>query len=99
MAMKKKRITRTTIEAHEVYILKTPRQPKPVLCARCRGQVALISLEEAVRLTVASSRTIHRWVETGDLHFAETAEGLMLLCPASLLQHLHKQNLVRLVER
>lgn len=91
--MNKKRTTRTTIEAHEVYIVKMPRQCQLVLCAACSGQVAMISLEEAVRLSGASSRAIHRWIEAGAIHFAETSEGLVFLCPASLLRHLPQQRL------
>lgn len=32
-----------------------------------------------------SSRTIHRLVESGAVHFTETPEGVLLVCLSSLL--------------
>jgi hypothetical protein len=43
----------------------------------------MITVQAAVAATGASSREIHRRIEAGALHFAET-EGLLLVCPNSL---------------
>jgi hypothetical protein len=56
-----------------------------VFCRQCSDQVALVTLYEAVKLSGASSRTIHQWIEETSIHFMETADGLVLICPASLL--------------
>ncbi len=88
--MTRKRTTKTTIEAHEVYIVKTARRFRP-FCAQCAEPAPMISIDEAVRIAGAGSRTLHRWVEAGELHFVETSEGLVFLCPASLLKHIPSQ--------
>lgn len=57
--------------------------PAPtVLCELCSGPMVLT--EEAITVTGLSSRTIHRLVETGEVHFAETTVGALLICPNSL---------------
>ena len=91
--MNRRRKTRTTVEAHEIFILKMPRQGLQLRCASCAEPVTMLSLDEAVRLTGASSRAIHRWIEAGAIHFAESSEGRVFLCPASLLRHLPQQSL------
>ena len=45
----------------------------------------MLLLEEAVAVAGLSSRALHRSVEAGALHFAETPEGFLLLCLNSLL--------------
>lgn len=57
-----------------------------VFCPECSEQVALVTLDEAVNLSGASSRTIHQQIEENGVHFIETADGLVLICPASILR-------------
>jgi hypothetical protein len=45
----------------------------------------MITPSEAVMLTHVSARTIYRWVEAEKIHFAETSEGLLLICLNSLI--------------
>ena len=40
--------------------------------------------DEAAILAHVSSRTIYRWVEAETIHFAETPDGLLLICLNSL---------------
>ena len=82
-----RRVTRTIIKASEVYVIKGRRSSACGYCGEC-GSV-LVSLEDAVLLARASSRTIHRWMERKEVHFAETPEGLVLLCTSSLLEHVY----------
>jgi len=44
----------------------------------------MVTPESAARLTCATVRAIYRRIEAGDLHFAETAGGLLLVCSDSL---------------
>ncbi|HXG63630.1 MAG TPA: hypothetical protein VNO70_00895 [Blastocatellia bacterium] len=46
----------------------------------------MLTLDEAIALSGASSREIHRRVEAGEIHFTETAEGFLLICLPSLLK-------------
>lgn len=43
----------------------------------------MMSIDEAALLAQVNSRTIFRWVESGNLHASETAEGLLQICPNS----------------
>ena len=81
--MKRTRRTRTTVEQREVVIIRNLR--KQGFCGECSEPTALISVEQGVRLSGLSSRAIYRLIESGRIHFAETAEGSALICPASLL--------------
>lgn len=51
-------------------------------CEQCAGP--LVVSEVAVAITGLSSRAIHRLVEAGEVHFAETPAGALLICPDSL---------------
>ncbi len=44
----------------------------------------MLTPEEAARLTGLSQRAICRGVEAGAVHFLETADGCLFVCPASL---------------
>jgi len=44
----------------------------------------MITPESAARLNGATVRAIYQRIEAGDLHFAETANGLLLVCSDSL---------------
>ena len=46
----------------------------------------MVTLEQAVTVTRRSSRELHSLIEAGQIHFAETAEGLVLICTNSLLK-------------
>jgi len=85
--MKRKRITRTTLKEHEVIVVKSLRRlPALPRCQRCPQQVSLITLVDAVILVGLNSRVIHQWIESERIHFAETQQGMVLVCPASLLE-------------
>lgn len=61
---------------------KSAAAPAPP-CGLCGGAL-LLPLEAAVAVTGLSSRAIHRLVEAGGVHFAETDAGTLLVCPVSL---------------
>ena len=64
-----------------------------MLCGQCSEP--LFFAEEAVHATGLSSRAIHRLVETGELHFAETAAGSLLVCLNSFRGRAAEPGLVR----
>jgi hypothetical protein len=45
----------------------------------------MVVSEQAIALVGVSSRVLHRESEAGVIHFAETAEGSLLVCLNSLL--------------
>jgi len=44
----------------------------------------MITPEEAAALCEVSTRTIYRWLESGAIHFSETASEGLLICLSSL---------------
>ena len=83
MSPKRRRRIEITVETDQVVIVK-----KPVVisarCALCRGH--MIPIEEATVIAGVTLRVIHRLVETGRAHFAETEAGPVLLCLDSLFK-------------
>lgn len=73
-----------SIEVDRVLTVRRHAPPAPAWCAQCPARVGMVSPEEAAALIYTSTRTIYRWVEVGQLHFIETPEGRLLICPNSL---------------
>ena len=84
--MKRTRRTRTTVEKHEVVVIRGSRKLKRVFCPECAEAVALVALDEAVRISGIGSRAIYRLIEKEQIHFTETPERGALICPATLLR-------------
>ena len=84
--MGSKRRTEVTIETDWVLVLRGRSASILGWCSGCAEQVKMITPSEAVMLTRLSSCTIYRWVEAEKIHFAETSEGLLLICLNSLIR-------------
>lgn len=82
--------TEVTIEQHEVTIIRSgahkllPDAPQRVWCPRCEQEVTVLTAETAAQVGGLSRREIYRRVESGELHFNETAEGVVQVCLTSL---------------
>lgn len=44
----------------------------------------MLAPDKAALLAGVSPRTMYRWVETGRVHFAESPDGQLFICLASL---------------
>ena len=84
--MRIKRKREVTVETAEVFLIKGAIQAR---CPECRGW--MMTVQEAVASIGASSREIHRRVEAGTVHFAET-EGLLLVCLNSLSKRVPEED-------
>ena len=81
--MGKKRIE--IIIENERVLVTSRRNSKPVLwCDGCARAVAMLTVDEAAIIACTSSRLIFQLAETGRLHFVETPEGRLYICPNSL---------------
>jgi hypothetical protein len=83
--MNSKRRTETTIENHEIWVIRRSATGPAVFCPACSDRIAMVKPEEAARLSRVSLRTIFRWVEDGCVHFTETFNHGILICLASIL--------------
>jgi hypothetical protein len=77
--------TRITINTSELTLIKKLQGIATADCPPCGVRVEMATPEQAVTLTGIHSRVIYGWVESGQLHFLETAEGHLLVCLPSLL--------------
>lgn len=84
-----KKRTETIIETHRIQIIRWRRPGVTAWCHVCSAHVRMITPEEAAALTKVTTRAIYRWVEAGALHFTETAEGALIVCPDSLVVKQH----------
>jgi hypothetical protein len=89
--MNKRRWTKTTLEQHELIIVRTSRTPARRFCADCSDTTALVTLNEAVRISGITSREVYRLMEAGRIHFNEGPDGIALICPVTLLRHFRKE--------
>lgn len=87
--MKRKRRIEITVE-HNLLIIRRSAQA-PVWCVECPAPVQMLTPEETAALTGVSLRRLCRQVEAGRLHFVETPEGRLLLCPHSLSNELSEK--------
>ena len=80
--MRKKTVT--TIEVHQVVIVRRPAGAALAQCPACLKVVEMVPLEVAAQLADISLRDLCRCVGAGDLHLVETGKG-GLVCTNSLL--------------
>ncbi len=76
--------TETIIETHEVWVIRKPAGQPPVWCPDCAARPEMLTPEEAAQLSGLSQRAIYRSIEAGSVHFLETADGRLFVCPATL---------------
>lgn len=77
--------TVTTIETHQVVVVKRPVGAALARCPACLKEVEMVHMEEAALLAGVSLRDIYRRIGAGRVHLVETADGA-LVCTNSLLK-------------
>lgn len=82
--MMQKRRTEITIETERVIVIRKRRPQIQDWCNRCGEIVPMVTVDEAAGIAGVNSRTIYRWVEADRIHFTETSDGRLLVCPDSL---------------
>ena len=72
------------VQKREVVIINRPFVSPQKSCDRCTKPSGMITPDEAAALCEVSTRTIYRWLESGGIHFSETASEGLLICLSSL---------------
>jgi hypothetical protein len=81
----KKRTTTITSETHEVLIVRRRFEPSMRMwCDECGAEVEMLKPEEAAAIANVSTRTIYRWIESAQIHHAESVGGNVIVCPNQL---------------
>src|SRR5438128_1877852 len=84
--VKKRRRTEIKVEVEQTLILRQRSYPQLNWCERCGAQVRMLRPEDAAFISGHRPRTIYRLVEAGQVHFNETADGMLLVCLDSIQQ-------------
>jgi hypothetical protein len=82
--VKVRRTWEVTIQTSETFVLRPSQVTVAATCVECATEVDLLAASAAAALVGVPLRWIYRWIENGQLHFQETASGLILVCPNSL---------------
>jgi hypothetical protein len=82
-----KRRTRITIETDEIVVARRIASPAQAWCARCGSDRGMVTPSQAAWLRNVDRSAIQKWMESGELHVLETADGARI-CLQSLLEGL-----------
>jgi hypothetical protein len=78
--------TRITIETDSLLILRG-RNSLRAWCSRCGAEVEMIALEETGVISNLEQPELEDWLNSGELHRLQAADGSTLTCLNSLLAH------------
>ncbi len=85
--VEKKKTTTITTETHDVFIVRRRTEHSiRMWCTECEAEVDMLTPEESAAIAEVSTRTIYAWLESGQIHYTETTEGNVLVCPRRLFQ-------------
>lgn len=79
-----KRRIEIIVEQQRSLSISTRRISAVGWCAPCGQKVQMVTAEDAAQIAQVNARTIYRRTESGQLHFIESQEGILLICTRSL---------------
>ena len=82
--MIKRTRTKRTIVVERLLILENPESHPFGRCIRCKHYSRMVTPTVAAQLCGLSLRQLFRLVEESSVHFAETSDGMVVFCVASL---------------
>ena len=82
------RRTEVSIEMEQLMVIQRRRGSVTSRCKECDVEVVMLTPDEAALVTLASTRSLYRMIDSGMVHFEETPAGLIRLCLPSLVQAL-----------
>jgi len=75
-------------QQRQVIIINRPFVSPQKRCDQCVERSGMITPEEAAALSNVSTRTIYRGLESGSIHFSETAPSGLLICLQMLVKNI-----------
>ena len=82
--MKIRRKTEISVQQTKRLVVTLPETEEIITCPFCEGVEVMIAAESVASVFGFSRREIYRMVETRQVHFLETTEGVLFVCPKSL---------------
>jgi hypothetical protein len=86
--------TRITIETDSLLILRG-RSSLRAWCSRCAAEVEVIALEETGVISNLERPELEEWLNAGELHRLQAADGSTLTCLNSLLARVQKTTTIQ----
>jgi hypothetical protein len=81
--------TTITIETDSLLILRG-RSSRLAWCPLCAAEGEVIALEEVGVISNLDRSALEEWLDSGELHLSQSADGSSLLCLKSLLARVQK---------
>lgn len=75
----------TSRDNHRPWFIRQGGHQPRTFCDECGEPIQMITLEEATVAANVESNTIYSLIEAGKLHFATTADSILLICLNSLI--------------
>lgn len=69
-----------SVEKSETFVIRRHREIVFGWCNGCGSEVRMSKPEEAAQIIGVSTRKIYSEIEAGNTHFAELADGVLLVC-------------------
>ena len=86
--------TRITIETDSLLILRG-RGSRRAWCSRCAAEVEMIALEDTGVISNLERPELEEWLNSGELHRLQAADGSSLTCLNSLLARVQKTTTIQ----
>jgi hypothetical protein len=86
--------TRVTIETDSLLILRG-RSSVRAWCSRCAAEVEMIALEDMGVISNLERPELEEWLNSGELHRLQAADGSSLMCLNSLLARVQKTTTIQ----
>jgi hypothetical protein len=81
--------TRITIETDSLMILRGRSSPR-AWCPRCAAEAEMVALEDMGVISNLERPELEEWLNSGELHRLQAADGSALTCLNSLLARVQK---------
>jgi hypothetical protein len=81
--------TKITIETESLLVLRG-RNMTRAWCVTCAAEGEVIALEEVGMISNLERSALEQWLNSGNLHLSQTADGSMRICLNSLLACVQK---------
>ena len=86
--------TRITIETDSLLIVQG-RSSRRAWCPRCSAEVDMIALEDTGVISNLEQSELEEWLNSGELHRLQMADGSTLMCLNSLLARVQKTTTIQ----
>jgi len=81
--MEIKRTTEIVVETERRLVVRQPEHVEQIVCSSCNE--LMVTTEQAAIVFNIRQRAVYQLVENGTAHFAETENGVLFVCPNSLV--------------